>query len=171
MKLIKVPKRMFLQRCKERNVDPEKVRGCIFKEHESGLVEIDIEHEDYPHPTQKSLHNVKKELFSVPPTNKKLSDAYDKYMDEQKDGIEEGVGTELKALLSYINIKASPNCSCNAKAKTMNKNGIQWCKDNQDTIVSWLEEEAKKRKLPFIRYGAKKIVQLAIYRAEKRRHV
>ena len=163
MKIVKVPKRMFLQRCKERNVDPEKVKGCIFKEHESGLVEIDIEHKDYPHPTNKSLENVKKELFSRPPTNKTLSDNYN-----QKEDTEEGVGTELKALLSYMNIKANPNCSCNAKAKTMNKNGVNWCKDNKDTIIGWLEEEAKKRKLPFIRYGAKKILDLAIYRAEKK---
>ena len=67
-----------------------------------------------------------------------------------------------------MNIKANPNCSCNAKAKTMNKNGVNWCKDNKDTIIGWLEEEAKKRKLPFIRYGAKKILDLAIYRAEKK---
>lgn len=168
MKIVKVPKRMFLQRCKQRNVDPEKVKGCIFKEHESGLVEIDIEHKDYPHPTSKSLENVKKELFSNPSTNKTLSDGYNQYVKEQKEDIQEGVGAELKILLSYMNIKSNPNCSCNAKAKTMNKNGIQWCKDNKNTIIGWLEEEAKKRKLPFIRYGAKKILDLAIYRAEKK---
>lgn len=86
--------------------------------------------------------------------------------DDELD-IGEGVGTELKKLLKFIGITASKNCSCNARAKTMNEKGIEWCKDNIDTIVGWLKEEANKRNLPFFAYAARKLVQLAIGRAEK----
>tara|TARA_B100001564_G_scaffold327688_1_gene310842 strand:- start:6437 stop:6838 length:402 start_codon:yes stop_codon:yes gene_type:complete len=81
--------------------------------------------------------------------------------------IHPGVGSELKKLLSYMGIKSAPNCSCNHRAATMNANGIEWCKNNIGVILDWLKEESEKRKLPFIRFGAKKIVELAIRRAEK----
>ncbi len=78
-----------------------------------------------------------------------------------------GAGTELKKLLATIGITSTPNCSCNRRAATMNSNGIEWCKQNMSTILDWLKEESAKRKLPFVRFGAKKLVQLAIRRAEK----
>jgi hypothetical protein len=78
-----------------------------------------------------------------------------------------GPGTELKKLLGKIGITASPTCSCNARARQMDERGIQWCRDNLDEIAGWLAEEAKKRNLPFVRFAGKKLVQLAISRAEK----
>jgi hypothetical protein len=78
-----------------------------------------------------------------------------------------GVGTELKKLLKIIGITASPTCACNARAKTMNENGIQWCEDNKDTILGWLQEEANKRNLPFSLYLATGLVNLAIKKAKK----
>jgi hypothetical protein len=88
-------------------------------------------------------------------------------LSDDQSYIGEGVGTELKKLLKFIGITASKDCSCNARAKTMNEKGIEWCKDNIDTIVGWLKEEASKRNLPFFAYAARKLVQLAIGRAEK----
>jgi len=85
----------------------------------------------------------------------------------KEDESSSGVGTELKKLLSYIGIRATPNCSCNQKAKVMDKKGIEWCEENEKIILDWLEEEAKKRRLPFLRFGAKKILKLAISRAKK----
>ena len=82
---------------------------------------------------------------------------------------QEGAGTELKKLLGMFGIKSTKNCSCNAKAKQMNERGIEWCKENKDTITSWLEEEAKKRNLPFSRFVARKIINFAISRAEKKK--
>lgn len=73
-----------------------------------------------------------------------------------------GPGTELKKLLKLIGITASPTCSCNARAKTMDDNGVEWCEKNIDTIISWLREEANKRNLPFIDYAAKMLVSRAI---------
>jgi hypothetical protein len=49
----------------------------------------------------------------------------------------------------------------------MDKNGVEWCVNNIDTIVSWLKEEAIKRKLPFIEYVAKLLVKRAISNARR----
>lgn len=78
-----------------------------------------------------------------------------------------GPGTELKKLLSMIGITAKPNCSCNARAKTMDQNGSEWCRANIDRISQWLREEATKRKLPYSDMAGKALISLAIRRAEK----
>lgn len=78
-----------------------------------------------------------------------------------------GPGTELKKLLKKIGITASPTCSCNTKAKIMDKNGIEWCENNLDTIVGWLKEEAIKRNLPFIDMAGRILVNRAIKNAKR----
>lgn len=78
-----------------------------------------------------------------------------------------GPGTELKKLLGKIGIKSSPTCSCNKRAKTMDENGVEWCEQNVETICDWLQEEATKRKLPFVRLAGKAIINLAIRKAKK----
>jgi hypothetical protein len=88
--------------------------------------------------------------------------------DEHKDfPHSHGVGAELKKILRLFGIKATPNCSCNQKALEMDARGIQWCKDNREKIIGWLEEEATKRKLPFIKFAAEQALNLAIKRASK----
>lgn len=79
-----------------------------------------------------------------------------------------GPGTELKALLKYIGITSSPTCSCNAKAQTMDENGVEWCEENIDTILGWLQEQAQARGLPFVRAGAKLLVKRAISTARRK---
>ena len=79
-----------------------------------------------------------------------------------------GPGTELKALLKYMGITSSPNCSCHARAAKMDEQGTAWCKENQGEVVSWLQEEAARRRLPFSRFAARKLVQIAIARAERK---
>ena len=78
-----------------------------------------------------------------------------------------GAGTELKKLLRVIGITASSNCSCNAKALTMDARGAEWCAENIETIVEWLKEEATKRGLPFMTMPAKLLVRRAIANARK----
>lgn len=78
-----------------------------------------------------------------------------------------GVGTELKKLLGRFGIRATSSCSCNTRARTMDKNGIEWCENNIDTIVGWLRQEANKRKLPFIDYAGKVLVKKAISNAKR----
>ena len=80
-----------------------------------------------------------------------------------------GPGTELAAILKIIGIHAKEKgCGCKSHAKRMDREGPQWCRDNIETILGWLETEAKKRKLPFVKTAAKQVVLLAIRRSEKR---
>ena len=80
-----------------------------------------------------------------------------------------GPGTELKQLLAGwpFRIVATPNCSCNAKAAEMDRQGIAWCEANIDTIVGWLREEATKRRLPFVDIAGRLLVKRAIRNARK----
>lgn len=80
---------------------------------------------------------------------------------------QEGVGTELKKLLSKIGIKATENCSCNHRAKLLDMNGIEWCENNMETIIGWLKEESERRNLPFIEYVAKTLIKRAIKNYKK----
>ena len=85
-------------------------------------------------------------------------------------------GTELANMLDRIGIKYTPTCSCRDKARAMDMRGVEWCRKNIDRIVDWLAEEAKERKLPFVRMAGKALVTLAIRRsikaaAAKRRQV
>lgn len=76
-----------------------------------------------------------------------------------------GPGTELKTLLLRFRIVKSTGCGCGAKVRMMDENGPDWCKENLETIVDWLQEEATRRKLPFLRVGARQLVRYAIRRA------
>jgi hypothetical protein len=86
-----------------------------------------------------------------------------------KEGKPCGCGTNLKAMLKKIGIQATENCSCNARAKVMDLQGVQWNKDNIETILDWLHEEATKRDLGalFFRPAVKLMVQRAISKAER----
>lgn len=79
-----------------------------------------------------------------------------------------GVGTYLRAILKRLGYKSKGACKCSERAREMNKNGIQWCKDNVDTIVGWLKEEAERQKVVFFERGARLIVWRAIAMADKR---
>ena len=78
-----------------------------------------------------------------------------------------GPGTELKKLLKLVGITATPNCSCNARAKRMDQEGCDWCAAHLDEIVGWLREEANKRKLPFLDAAGRVLVRRAISNARK----
>jgi len=78
-----------------------------------------------------------------------------------------GPGAHLKKYLGRIGIKASPTCSCNARARYMDFMGTTWCENNIDTIVGWLKEESDKRGLPFIDWPARVLVKKAISSSKK----
>jgi hypothetical protein len=78
-----------------------------------------------------------------------------------------GPGTELKKLLKLVGITATPNCSCNARAKRMDHEGCDWCEAHLDEIVGWLREEASKRGLPFLDAAGRVLVRRAISNARK----
>jgi len=78
-------------------------------------------------------------------------------------------GTELKKLLAGwpFYITASPDCSCNARAAEMDRQGVEWCQANIETIVGWLREQATARGLPFFKAAARLLVRRAIANARK----
>jgi hypothetical protein len=77
-----------------------------------------------------------------------------------------GPGSELKKLLRRIGIDPTPTCSCNARALEMDSRGAAWCRENLETIVGWLREEAERRGLPFVEIAARGLVKLAIRRSK-----
>lgn len=79
----------------------------------------------------------------------------------------DGVGTELKVLLAKFGIIAQGGCSCDRRANEMNARGIDWCKSHVSTIVGWLEQEARQRKLPFVKTVGAILVKRAIRNAER----
>lgn len=83
--------------------------------------------------------------------------------------IDGGPGTELKKLLARVGITATPNCSCNARARAMDANEARepgWCEAHLDEIVGWLREEAEKRGLPFLDVAGRILVRQAIRNAK-----
>lgn len=78
-----------------------------------------------------------------------------------------GPGTELKKLLARVGITATPDCSCNARAAEMDRQGVEWCEANLDTIVGWLREQAAARGLPFLDVAGRLLVRRAIKNARR----
>ena len=82
-----------------------------------------------------------------------------------------GPGTELKKLLSKIGITATPNCSCNARARRMDEEEARHpggCEEHLEEIVGWLREEATKRGLPFMDMAGRMLVKRAIRNARRK---
>lgn len=138
--------------CKRRGHNFDSAKNCIVKT-SGDTIYVDVDHASYPNPPQAIEVTVQRQRMEER-AKKATSD------------IGVGAGTELKKLLSWLNFTATENCSCNKRAKYMNDMGIQWCKDNKNLIHDWLKEEASSRKLPFLSYIAKKVIDMAIKRAE-----
>ena len=81
---------------------------------------------------------------------------------------QEGPGTELKKLLGRIGIKATSNCSCNARAREMDEKGVEWVRENVELVSGWLADQAKNRGLPYSAFVGKQLIALACSRAEKK---
>ncbi len=137
--------RAFLEsRCRERGYTLDEVMPCVVAQDGDSWT-IDTEHPAYPK-TPKMGHEPQP---AAPPAPT------------------HGPGTELKKLLSRVGITASPDCSCNARARTMDERGCDWCEANLDEIVGWLREESAKRGLPFIDMAGRMLVKRAIKNARK----
>jgi len=142
--MITTTTKYLLQRCSQRGYTLEEVRPCIVSE-DGDQVTVDETHEAYPREAKPGF---------VPPQAKPPAPT-------------SGPGTELKKLLSLVGITATPNCSCNARARTMDANGCEWCEAHLDEIVGWLREEATKRKLPFVDMAGRVLVRRAISNARR----
>lgn len=76
-------------------------------------------------------------------------------------------GAELKKILARFGIATAPGCACNARATEMDRQGVDWCEANVDTIVGWLREQAQARGLPFLDAAGRMLVRRAIHNARK----
>jgi hypothetical protein len=146
--MITCHRKHLIARCVERGYTPDEVRPCIVRE-DGDQITVDVDHPAYP----------KRPKPSAKPRPPKVEE------------VGHGPGTELKALLKRVGIVASPGCSCNTRAKLMDANELKepgWCENNLETICDWLQEEATKRKLPFLRMAGKILVRKAIRNARKK---
>lgn len=78
-----------------------------------------------------------------------------------------GPGTILSKMLSKIGIHSTPNCSCRRRAMEMNTRGPDWVAENIDMVVGWLREESERRKLPFVDFAGKLLIQRAVKMSRK----
>jgi hypothetical protein len=131
-------------RCRERGYTLDEVMPCVVAQDGDSWT-IDTEHPAYP-AKPKPGHEPQP---AAPPAPT------------------HGPGTELKKLLSRVGITSTPTCSCNARARTMDERGCDWCEANIDEIVGWLREEATKRGLPFIDMAGRMLVRRAIKNARR----
>lgn len=142
--MITCPKSHLEARCLERGYTLEEVMPCVVSQ-DGDLWTIDEKHWAYPAVRRPGMPEVGADIG--------------------------GPGTELKALLKFVGITATPNCSCNARARAMDENELRepgWCEANMDTILGWLKEQADIRGLPFLRAGAKVLVKRAIANAKRK---
>jgi hypothetical protein len=134
--------RSYLEaRCRERGHRLDEVMPCVVSQ-DGDQWTIDTDHAAFPR-AAKPRHQ--------PPARP----------------VPRGPGTELKKLLASVGITAAPNCSCNARAAEMDRQGCDWCEANLDTIVGWLREEAGKRGLPFLDAAGRLLVRRAIRNARR----
>lgn len=145
----------FEERYLQRGYSLEEVRECIVSvSDDQYTVTVDETHPAYPRePKPGFLQPQDKTASQTPPSTS-------------------GPGTELKKLLSKIGITATPNCSCNARARRMDEEESRhpgWCEAHLEEIVGWLREEATNRGLPFLDMAGRVLVRRAIRNARKTR--
>lgn len=79
-----------------------------------------------------------------------------------------GPGAHLKLLLKRLGINADhQGCQCRNHAARMDREGPAWCRSHMNLILKWLKREADRRKIPFSPKLAKRVVLLAVWRAER----
>lgn len=147
----------FHELCQKYNIPLDIADYCVIKDHEDKqTVLVNSKHSCYPreYPPDHIFKKIKAVKNSKKTNKQKVTTG--------------GPGTELKALLKSIGITASENCSCNAKAIKMDQWGCDKCEQEIDTIVVWLKEEAKKRRLPFVDLAGKLLIKRAIRNARKK---
>jgi hypothetical protein len=129
-------------RCTERGYTLDEVLPCVVSQ-DGDEWTIDVEHPAYPRVSRLA----EPPQSPAPPTH--------------------GPGTELKKLLARVGIVSTPDCSCNARAAEMDRQGVEWCEANLDTIVGWLREQAEARGLPFVDVAGRLLVRRAIANAKR----
>lgn len=79
-----------------------------------------------------------------------------------------GPGTELMGLLMKFRLHPTEACKCKERAHLMNAWGVEECYRRKGEIVSWMREEAQKRRWPFSAAVAGQIVSYALRKAKRK---
>jgi hypothetical protein len=137
--MIKCLRHHLEEKCTERGYTLDEVLPCVVTQ-DGDEWTIDVDHPAYPRVSRLPQ-------TVAPPTH--------------------GPGTELKKLLAKVGITASPDCACNARAAEMDRQGVEWCEANTDSIVGWLREQATARGLPFLDIAGRLLVRRAIANARR----
>jgi len=140
--LVKTHYSHLVAHCRARGYSLEEVMPCVVEQDGDQWV-IDTSHAAYP-----------KERGGVQPQQASM-----------------GPGEELKALLARFGIRSTPDCQCSKRARYMDEmesNQPGWCEQNIETICDWLQEEANKRNLPFLRAVGKLLIRRAISNARNK---
>ena len=74
-----------------------------------------------------------------------------------------GVGSSFKALLATVGFQ--PCETCNNYARKMDREGPDWCEENEDLILGWIKNNARKRGVPYVRFAVRQVLRLAIKQA------
>ena len=143
MRVLNLSSGEVLARASERGRDASAIMPCVKKDLGNGRWLVDVEHPSYPHGSNRPPLPQATTVASLPAPS-------------------QGPGAELKRLLARIGIVASPNCSCNARARQMDLWGPDECLNRLDEISGWLAEEAAKRKLPYVAALGKHLVRRAV---------
>ena len=87
------------------------------------------------------------------------------------DIVNNGAGSELKAIFTSFHIYPDGDCNCEAIANEMDQRGPDWCEENVESLIDQIEAESKKRrwaKYIFSRIVARRMIRLAIKRARRK---
>jgi hypothetical protein len=80
---------------------------------------------------------------------------------------QDGPGSKLKKLIGLFGFTTKSCSRCGRRAAEMDRQGASWCRQNLETIVGWLREEAARRRIPFSDRLARKLILTAIRQAER----
>jgi hypothetical protein len=61
------------------------------------------------------------------------------------------MGAQLTRVLAWLGITSTASCPCRKRAAQMDEWGLSQCWRRRAEICEWLAEEARKRRLRFIR--------------------
>ena len=149
--LVKITLKNLADLCVHHNYDFDESYKSVVGRDKNDLLTMDTASESFPHVLKEAA--TKDQLEKL---GKQLS-------------IGDGVGTELKSLLSnYLGIQTTAGCSCLKRAKEMNVKGVEWCALNKDLIAEWLREESKKKRMPFVKAVALTLITVAIWKYRRK---
>lgn len=73
-----------------------------------------------------------------------------------------GPGTCLERMFHLFLIEQTEECPCYEHARQMDRWGPEGCRENLETIMEWLREESKRRRMLFPEKAARVAIKTCI---------